>query len=204
VTVRRDDDWARRHAADYHAGVRAVSLVTGTLALGLLLGSACDKQPEPTPPAPNPSSAAKDAAVLLRGTWQVEGFEAAAVSGIASAEQLQAQAATPEAAAVRITYTERNIKVNVPNQPTVVSTYTVEETHPAWLKIKNGPDTVVITFQDDDHMTVDRRGNTYGAKMKMRRLPGPPPADIAPPKPSFTVVGTNDAGHMIVKMNPTQ
>ncbi|MGZ3417839.1 MAG: hypothetical protein ACXVEF_12305 [Polyangiales bacterium] len=183
--------------------MRAVSLVTGSLVVGLMLGLACEKQPEPPPPPSNAPATPKDAALLLRGTWQVEGFEAAAVSGIASAAQLQAQAATAEAAAVRITYTDRHIKVNVPNQPTVVSTYSIEETHPAWLKIKNGPDTVVITFQDDDHMTVDRRGNSYGAKMKMRRLPGPPPADIAPPPASFTVVGTNDAGHMIVKMNPT-
>lgn len=193
-----------RAAGRHHARVRSLVLIVFALTAPLA-PLACERdKTEPTPAATLSSAApAKDASMLLRGTWQVDGFEAAAASGSASAAALQAQAANAEALAVRITYTDRQVKVNVPGQPTLASLYTVLETHPAWCRLKNGRDEVVITFQDDDHMTIDRKGNDYGSKMKMRRVTGAAPTDVPPPPPSFTVVGTTDAGHMIVKMNPT-
>jgi len=36
----------------------------------------------------------------------------------------------------------------------------------------NGKDTVIITVFDDDHMLIDRPGNPFAAKMRMRRVAG--------------------------------
>jgi hypothetical protein len=182
----------------------------------LVLLGACEKpKPEPTvsatSAAPQPS---KPGAELLRGTWQVEGFEAATnagESGAASAAALQAQADSPEAQAVRITYTDKQVQIQAPGQPVLASTYDVLESKLGFVRILNGKDLVLITFRDDDHMTVDRQGNQYGAKMKMKRSSGPPPeapklatgsGSIASPFGSAKVVGTNAAGHQIVKIGP--
>lgn len=190
-------------------------------ALVLALG-ACDRSepkaepvkpvaPAPaTPPATSPATSieTKSAAVLLRGTWQVEGFEAAAPAGSSSAAALQAEASTDEAQAVRITYTGDQIQIHVPGQPVLSSSYEVKESHPTWCRILNGKDEVVITFRDDDHMTVDRKGNAYGAKMKMRRASGPPPVAAAAPAasgsaaPKIQVVGKSASGNTIVKIGP--
>jgi len=189
--------------------MRPVRLVPVLCALVLL--GACEK-PSPEPAASQPAAVAKPSragAELLRGTWQVEGFEPNGGTGAgASAAALQAQADSPEAQAVRITYTEKQVQIQAPGQPMLASGYDVLESKPGFVRIVNGKDLVLITFRDDDHMTVDRQGNQFGAKMKMKRSSGPPPVvaigsgSIASPFGSAKVVGTNAAGHQIVKIGP--
>ncbi len=193
-------------------------LVLALVSAGSATLGACERsepKPDPTPaasappPAPLPVVEAKSAAALLRGTWQVDGFEAAGPAASSSAAALQAEANSDAAQAVRITYTGDQIKIQVPGEPVLSSSYEVKESHPTWCRILNGKDEVVITFQDDDHMTVDRKGNEYGAKMKMRRALGPPPplpstvakvASSAAPK--VQVVGTTPSGNTIEKIGP--
>lgn len=175
----------------------------------LLALGACEKRPpEPTPDttktvAPKPT---RPGAQLLQGSWQVDGFEASSVAGATSAAALQAQAESAEAQAVRITYTDKQVQIQAPGQPLLASSYDVLDSKPGYVRIMNGKDLVVITFRDDDHMTIDRQGNSFGAKMKMKRASGPPPVmavasgSVATPFGSAKVVGTNAAGHQIVKI----
>lgn len=177
------------------------------LVLFVVLTTACEKAPpEPTASAvdagPKPTKAGSE---LIKGTWQVEGFEAAPGSGASSAAALQAQAESAEAQAVRITYTDKQVQIQAPGQPVLSSSYEVLDSRLGFVKIMNGKDQVLITFRDDDHMVIDRQGNQFGAKMKMKRASGPPPAALASgpvqsPFGSAKVVGTNAAGHQIVKI----
>lgn len=186
--------------------MRPVRLVPVLFALSVL--GACEKpNPEPTPaPAAAVPKPTKAGAELLRGTWQVEGFEAAPGSGASSAAALQAQAESAEAQAVRITYTDKQVQIQAPGQPVLASGYEVLESKVGLVRIMNGKDLVLITFRDDDHMTIDRQGNQFGAKMKMKRSTTPAPAmaaasgSVASPFGSAKVVGTNAAGHQIVKI----
>jgi hypothetical protein len=161
---------------------------------------------DPTPPAP--VVVLRPGAELLIGTWQVEGFEATSASNAASAAALQAQVNSPEAQTLRIRYAEKTVTIIAPGQLPLASTYEVLESKPGMVRFKNGQDTVVITFRDNDHMIVDRQGNAYGARMKMRRAPDALPAGpggsavISLPYGSARVVGTNSAGHPIVKIGP--
>lgn len=184
------------------APVLLLALSLGTL--GTLGG--CEKTPpEPTPNTTKPvvPTPSKPGSELLKGTWQVEGFEAASVGGVSSAAALQAQADSAEAQAVRITYTENKVQIQAPGQAVMASGYEVLESKLGYVRILNGKDTVVITFRDDDHMLIDRQGNALGTKMKMKRSSGPPPMALGSgPSPfgSAKVVGTNAAGHQIVKI----
>lgn len=178
-----------------------------------LASAACERQPETRPDSAKqvPTAPSRPGADLLRGTWQVDGFEASSPAGSASAAALQAQAGSPEAQAVRITYTGTLVQIQAPGQPVLSSSYDVLDSRPGWVRIKNGNDEVIIAFRDDDHMTVDRKGNQFGAKMKMKRASGPAPeppklaagsASIAAPFQSAKVVGTSAAGNPIVKIGP--
>ena len=176
------------------------------LCIGLL---ACNRDRPETKadPAP-PAVALRPGGELLIGTWQVEGFEATSASNAASAAALQAQVNSPEAQTLRIRYSDKTVTIFAPGQLPLASTYEVLESKPGMVRFKNGTDFVVITFRDNDHMTVDRQGNSYGAKMKMRRAPDQLPsapagsAVISLPYGSARVVGTNSAGHPIVKIGP--
>lgn len=164
-----------------------------------LVGCNRDRPETKADPAPAPAPL-RAGAELLIGTWQVEGFE--------GAPELQAQVNTPEAQTLRIRYTDKTVTIIAPGQLPLSSTYEVQETKPGMVRFKNGTDLVVITFRDNDHMTIDRQGNKYGAKMKMRRAPDQLPAGpggsavISLPYGSARVVGTNSAGHPIVKIGP--
>jgi hypothetical protein len=168
----------------------------------------CEKPPPEPSPAVKPATpqATRPGAALILGTWQVDGFEASSVAGATSAAALQAQADSPEAQAVRITYTEKQVQIQAPGQAVMSSGYDVLESKVGYVRIQNGKDLVVISFRDDDHMTIDRRGNAFGAKMKMKRATGPAPSmalgsgSIATPFGSAKIVGTNAAGHQIVKI----
>jgi len=166
--------------------VRAVLFPLVTLSLVVFIGS-CDKKPSdaPAPSASAPVPDNRSAAASLRGTWQVDTFAAAAPSGSTSAEQLAAMAQAEEAAAVRVVYTGDQVKIIVPGQPTLTSSYDVKEDSPTRVKLKSGKDDVIITFQDQDHMTIDRPGNAYGAKMSMKRVKDAP-IPTATPKPPET------------------
>lgn len=178
-----------------------------------LLTFGCDRDQGGTKPDPAPPIAAKPALrngdELLVGTWEVEGFESTSTATAASVAALQAQVDSPEAKSVRITYTTDQVRIVVPGQPTISSSYSVIEKRSGFVHFKNGADTVKIMFRDDDHMVVDRANNPYGAKMKMKRSAPLPPsampsssAAVAMPFGSVTVVGTSSAGHPIVKIGP--
>lgn len=176
------------------------------LVLFVVLTAACEKAPpEPTATTVDAGpKATRAGSELLKGTWQVEGFEAAP-GGASSAAALQAQADSAEAQAVRITYTDKQVQIQAPGQPVLSSSYEVLDSRLGFVKIMNGKDQVMITFRDDDHMIIDRQGNQFGAKMKMKRASGPAPAALASgpvqsPFGSAKVVGTNAAGHQIVKI----
>ena len=194
--------------AKHRAQDRAVRF----LALCAVLTLGCDRDgTKPAPPAP--AVAAKpplrNGDELLIGTWEVDGFESTSTATAASVAALQAQVDTPEARSVRITYDDKQVRIVVPGQPTISSSYEVIEKRSGFIHFKSGADKVVITFRDDDHMTVDRANNPFGAKMKMKRST-PLPASAAPtgsavlalPFGSAKVVGTNSAGHPIVKIGP--
>lgn len=174
----------------------------------LLLGCERDRPQPQADPAPTVAAALKPGAELLIGTWQVEGFEASSPAGAASAAALQAQVNSPEAQTLRIRYADKTVTIIAPGQLPLSSSYEVLESKPAVVRFKNGNDFVVVTFRDNDHMIVDRQGNAFGAKMKMRRAPDLLPtapsgsAVIALPFGSAKVVGTSSAGHPIVRIGP--
>lgn len=180
---------------------------TLVVCLGVL---ACNRDRPETKADPAPAVAVplRPGAELLAGTWMVEGFEPTSAVNASSAAALQAQVNSPEARALRIRYGEKTVTIIAPGQLPLSSTYEVLESKPGVVRFKNGTDFVVITFRDNDHMTVDRQGNAYSAKMKMKRttdaLPTAPAgsAVIALPYGSATVVGTNSAGHPIVRIGP--
>ncbi len=178
-----------------------------------LLTFGCDRDRDGTKLSPAPAIAPKpplrNGDELLVGTWEVEGFEATSTATAASVAALQAQVDSPEAKSVRITYTADQVRIVVPGQPTISSSYQVLDKSSGFVQFKNGADTVKIMFRDDDHMAVDRANNPYGAKMKMKRSaplpPGAAPSGssvIALPYGSAKVVGTTSAGHPIVKIGP--
>jgi len=176
-----------------------------------LLTLGCDRDgtkadPTPSVPARTPL---RTGDALIVGTWEVDGFESSSPATAASVAALQAQVDTPEARSVRITYSPTEVRIVVPGQPTISSSYEVLEKRSGFLHFKSGADKVVVTFRDDDHMIVDRANNPYGAKMKMKRS-APLPHESAPsgssvvvsPFGSAKVVGTSAAGHPIVKIGP--
>ena len=185
----------------------SLPLLMSTL-LSMATLAACEKRPEPAAEATNPvvPRPTKPGAELLQGTWQVDGFEASSAMNGASAAALQAQASSPEAQAVRITYTGSQVRIQAPGQAIMSSGYDVLDSRLGWVKIKSGNDLVIVTFRDDDHMVIDRSNNAYGAKMKMKRSTGPMPVYAAPsgslatPFGTAKVVGTNAAGHQIVRI----
>jgi len=69
---------------------------------------------------------------------------------------------------MRIRYTGDQIKVKSGSQ-IMMSSYTVLKDSATVCTLKNGNDTVVITFADADHALVDRTTNPYAAKMKMKK-----------------------------------
>ncbi len=166
--------------------VVAVPLV----ALGLCaFAPSCEKKPDPsatTASSSTPYAETRSAAVLLRGTWQVDSFSAAAPSGSASAAELAAAVEADELArAIRVIYTGDQVKTMVPGQPTLTSSYEVKSDSPTRVVLKNGPDDVIITFRDDDHMTIDRKGNAFGSKMSMKRVKDAPPIPSTTQKPQM-------------------
>ena len=180
-----------------------------TLVLVLvLLGCQRDRPESKADPTPPVVASLRAGSELLIGTWQVEGFEASSPAGAASAAALQAQVNSPEAQSLRIRYAEKSVTIIAPGQLPLSSTYEVLESKPGVVRFKNGTDFVVVTFRDNDHMIVDRQGNAFGARMKMRRasevLPSAPggSAVIALPFGSAKVVGTSSAGHPIVRIGP--
>ncbi len=126
-----------------------------------------------TPPsssAPNlQTPAPPSAAQMLIGTWQAIGFEAATPAGSASAAALNQQMGSDEANALRIIYTKDQIKISMPGQ-VLSSTYFVREDGAMKCTLLNGKDVVIIVFGDADHMVIDRPGNAFAAKMKMKRI----------------------------------
>lgn len=179
------------------------------VAVVALLGCNRDRTAEPDPtPAAAPAAPLKPGAELLIGTWQVEGFEASSAAGAASAQALQAQVNSPEAQTLRIRYGDKNVTIIAPGQLPLSSPYEVLESKPGMVRFKNGTDFVVVTFRDHDHMIVDRQGNAYGAKMKMKRasdvLPAAPggSAVISLPYGSAKVVGSTSTGNPIVRIGP--
>ncbi len=171
-----------------------------------LLTLGCDRDGTKPDPAPSAKPALRSGDELLVGTWEVDGFEAASPATSASVAALQAQVDTPEARSVRISYSARDVRIYVPGQPTISSPYEVLDKKSGYVQFKSGPDTVAVTFRDDDHMVVDRANNPYGAKMKMKRstlLPGTNASAVSGfPMGTPRVVGTNSAGHQIVKIGP--
>ena len=143
----------------------------------ILLLLACQRD-ETKPVAADPKASAvpiasvetKTAAGTLRGSWQVDGFEAApSPSGSSSATAFEQAKQDAHVQAIRIVYTGDQVKIYEPGAMLLSSSYEVKESHPTWCRILSGKDEVIITFADDDHMTVDRKGNAYGSKMKMKR-----------------------------------
>lgn len=162
------------------AGVsRSLLLVTLALAAPLaptLVACQRDETKPVATSAPNalpsaaPSVETKTAAGTLRGSWQLDGFEAAPVpSGSSSAAAFEKDKEAAHVQSIRIVYTGDQVKIYEPGQPLLSSSYEVKESHPTWCRLLSGKDEVVITFTDDDHMTIDRKNNAYGAKMKMKR-----------------------------------
>jgi hypothetical protein len=148
------------------------------VALVVLIGSpafACKKDEAPRSDPASTTQTAPTAVPLERGsklligTWQAEEFIAASPSGSASAAALNAQIDSDAAKAVKVTYTADQVKVMIGGQ-TLSSTYVVREDGAGKCTLLNGKDTVVITFFDPDHMLIDRPGNPFAAKMRMRRL----------------------------------
>jgi hypothetical protein len=178
--------------------------------LGLTLATACnrDRAAEPDPKPAAPVAPLRPGAELLIGTWQVEGFEASSAAGAASAQALQAQVNSPEAQQLRIRYGDKHVTIIAPGQLPLSSTYEVLDSKPGVVKFKNGEDTVVVTFFNNDHMIVDRQGNAYGARMKMKRAPDVLPAApagsavISLPYGSAKVVGSTSSGNPIVRIGP--
>jgi hypothetical protein len=156
-------------------------------------GGACDRRDAGTQPSASATPTAhvetKSAAALLVGTWQVDAFAAAAPSGSESAQALNelAKAEQDTASAVRVVYTGDQVKMIAPGSPVLSSSYEIKEDTPTRVVIKNGQDLVTIVFKDDDHMTVDRKGNAYGTKLGMRRVKDAPP--VVPPRPSQVALG---------------
>lgn len=138
-----------------------------------LLTLGCDR--DGTKPEPTKHVAQRNGDELLIGTWEVEGFEAVSPATASSVAALQAQVDSKEARSVRITYDPQQVRIVVPGQPTVSSAYEVLDKRSGYVRFKNGGDTVVATFPDDGHMLVDRAGNPYGARMKMKRSTPLPP-----------------------------
>jgi hypothetical protein len=172
----------------------------------LMLG--CDRDGTKADPTPNvaPRAPLRSGDELLVGTWEVDGFEASSPETAGSVAALQAQVDSPEARSVRIAYSKTDVRILVPGQPTISSPYEVLDKRSGFIHFKSGPDKVTITFRDDDHMVVDRANNPFGAKMKMKRstlLPGSSASIVTGlPMGSVRVVGTNSAGHQIVKIGP--
>lgn len=194
--------------ADDHArGVRSILCLAVVLAVPLsaaVLLPACQR--DETKPvgaggsaagssaAPAPSIETKTAAGTLRGSWQVDGFVAApSPSGSSSAAAFEQDKQQAHVQAIRIVYTGDQVKIYEPGQPLLSSSYEVKESHPTWCRLLSGKDEVVITFLDDDHMVIDRKGNAYGAKMKMKRAvdgPGTGKPYATPPSASGSASGS--------------
>ena len=122
------------------------------------------------------------AAALLKGTWQLDGFIAASPSGSATVEALNAQVETEAAKAVRVTYTGDQVKIATPGSAVLSSSYTVLEDYPRRCVLQNGKDVVKIEIvDDDDHIVVDRAGNSFNANMRMHRVK---PVAASAPSPS--------------------
>lgn len=166
--------------ADHHRRVvRSLSCLALALLLPTFLLPACQRdETKPVGPggtvassaAAAPSIETKTAAGTLRGSWQVDGFEAApSPSGSSSASAFEKDKQQAHVQAIRIVYTGDQVKIYEPGQPLLSSSYEVKESHPTWCRLLSGKDEVVITFVDDDHMVIDRKNNAYGAKMKMKR-----------------------------------
>ena len=154
--------------------IASVAAVCWMSLVACCAASACKKD---EPPRADPASQTSGPAPvvlgpgskLLIGTWQAEEFIAASPSGSASAKALNAQIASDAAQAVKVTYTQTQVQIVVSGQ-TLASSYVVREDGVGKCTLLNGKDVVNITFFDDDHMLIDRPGNAFAAKMKMRRL----------------------------------
>ncbi len=145
-----------------------------SLSLVLVACQRDETKPVPTSASSAPIAPAsvetKTAAGTLRGSWQVDGFEAApSPSGSSSAWAFEQAKQNAHVQGIRIVYTGDQVKIYEPGAMLLSSTYEVKESHPTWCRLLNGKDEVIITFTDDDHMTIDRKGNSYGSKMKMKR-----------------------------------
>lgn len=184
---------------------RSLLLVTLALAAPLAPALGACQRDEAKPIATTPPSAAasaspsvetKTAAGTLRGSWQLDGFEAAPVpSGSSSAAAFEKEKEAAHVQSIRIVYTGDQVKIYEPGQPLLSSSYEVKESHPMWCRLLSGKDEVVITFTDDDHMTIDRKNNAYGAKMKMKRAKDGPGTGkpYATPPASASASGSGSA-----------
>lgn len=150
---------------------------SGSPVLFLVLAmAACDRDPQNTTPttstststassAPTPSG--PSACEMIKALWIPDGFIGVSTAGSASASALNAQM-NDAVQTMRIRYTGDQIKVKSGSQ-IMMSSYSVMKDSPKVCTLKNGNDTVVITFSDPDHALVDRTTNPYAAKMKMHK-----------------------------------
>ena len=141
------------------------------VAASVALGVGCERGPSPSAaPEVGPVVSGPPASQKLRGSWRTEGFVGSNPAGSASAAALNAGLGSEAAQKLVITYTGDQVKIAMPSGQLLTSSYAVLEDGPSVVKIQNGPDLVVITFTDADHMIVDRPNSAYFAKMKLRRV----------------------------------
>jgi hypothetical protein len=150
-------------------------LVAGALGASAFVG--CDKVSEPKKEETT-AATKRSASERLKGTWEVESFVANDPSTAASVAAFNLELVkNPGLAAIRTTYDGARVRISAGNNGvSPVNPYKVVEDTPDRCVLDSAGDKVAIDFRDDNHMTIDRKGTPFGAKMNMRRALGPAPA----------------------------
>ena len=146
------------------------------LLVALALSPACNRTDEPGIDA-GPPAARKPASERLKGTWEFDSFAAKDPATAGSVQELnRAAVGNPAVLALRTTYDGERVVISAGSGIAPANKYTVKKDAPDRCVLESIGDTIVIEFRDDNHMSVDRRGNPYGAIMNMKRAFGPAPA----------------------------
>ncbi|MFI5297411.1 MAG: hypothetical protein ACHREM_04880 [Polyangiales bacterium] len=125
--------------------------------------------------SPDVAASSKSAAATLKGVWRPTLLVATVPGTEASVRAMNEQFGTPAAMAARIEYTGDRIVTTTPGAPKRSAPYTIEHDFGDRVVIHDYRDDVTISFADDDHATIDRKNNPFGAQMRIERVKGEVP-----------------------------
>jgi hypothetical protein len=138
--------------------------------------TACKKAPSTLSSGDSGAIAPLRRARTLVGMWRPTALVAVVPGTEASVRMMNAQFSAPDAKAARIEYTADRVISTAPGIAQHSAPYSIVLDLDDRVVIHDYRDDVTIFFADDDHATIDRKNNPYGARMKIERVKGDAPS----------------------------